>query len=139
MTTIVYRDGVLAADSLGTANGLRVGYAKKIRKIGNVLAASCGSVALCEKFFDWVRSGLKGNDPFCGIDEGNGLVVTPEGHVICFGKNGPSRYAWPYFAMGSGEPVAVGALEMGASATEAVAAAIRVDVHSGGVIHSIRF
>lgn len=139
MTTIVYRNGVLAADSLTTSNGMRVGYAKKVRKIGGVLVGACGTSSLCERFFDWLRAGLKGDDPFRGNDDGNGLVVTPSGHVICFGKHGPSRYCWPYFTMGSGEQIATGALEMGASATEAVAAAISINVMSGGEIQSVSF
>lgn len=137
MTTIAYRDGMLAADSLATSNGLRDDYCAKVWRVGPLMGAACGSRALCLKFQDWVRAGMVGSSPFEGKDDGNGLLVTPD-HVICFANSG----AWPvyadFYALGSGYQLAMGAMEVGASAEEAVLAAIKWDVSSGGDVTVLR-
>lgn len=138
MTTIAYRDGVMAADSLTTCNGMRVAYVRKVWKCGRLLVGAAGDGALGRKFLQFVKDGIKDDGPFTGKTEGNGVVITPDNKIVCWGTGGASVYDWPYFALGSGEAIATGALEAGATAEEAVAAAIRVDVHSGGPIISVR-
>jgi hypothetical protein len=138
MTTIAYRDGVLAADSLATSNGLRDDYGSKIWKIGRVLVGACGDRAICLKFREWVANGLEGDSPFQGKEDGNGIVVAPGGNVVCWGNHGPWPVSTPFYSLGSGYQIAIGALEMGATASEAVEIAARHDTSTGGRVAELR-
>lgn len=137
MTTIAYRDGCLAADSLTTSGGLRDGLNLKIRKIGPLLVAGAGASAICERFFDWVRKGMIGDSPWTGSDGGNSFIVAPNGSILVFGQSGPWKVEQPFYALGTGEHLALGAMAHGASAAEAVECAIRFDIYSGGPIRTI--
>lgn len=137
MTTLAYRNGVIAADSLATSAGYRDGLVIKIRKIGPLLVGGVGTSAVCERFVDWVRKGMTGDSPWTGTDLGNSMIVTPDDTILVFGQNGPWRTRGDFYAMGSGELLALGAMAHGASAAEAVAAAIRFDVHSGGPVRTL--
>lgn len=132
MTTIAFRDGVLAADSLVTCNGLRDSTAVKIHRVKGVLLGGSGASAIYQKFRDWVVGGMKGQCPIEGHDF-NGLLVSPFG-VIGFNTSGPVFVNAPFYALGSGYQIAMGAMEMGATAEEAVAAAIKWDISSGGEV-----
>lgn len=67
MTTIAYRDGMLAADSLFTDDNQRDSYGAKVFRIGGLLVGFAGSLALGLRFRDWVRGGLEGASPYRGI------------------------------------------------------------------------
>lgn len=133
MTTIAYRDGKLAGDSRATANGLIDNQTTKVWSHKGVLIAASGSQALCEKFRTWVVAGMDGESPFEGADDGNGLVVSMAG-VVCFGNTGSWPISEPFYTLGSGYQLALGALAMGASAEEAVEIASRFDTMTGGKI-----
>lgn len=138
MTTIAYRDGVLAADTLHTWNGTRDLIEAKAWRIGRVLAAASGPTSLIVKFRDWVKAGMSGDSPFHGPEgNGNGLVVSSAG-VVCFDRHG----AWPvrkdYYTLGSGSDLATGALAMGADAEKAVRVAIEFDTATGGDVTVLR-
>lgn len=138
MTTIAYRDGVLAADSLSTSNGLRDNVGRKIWRVGRLLVGAAGGRGDCLRFRAWVAEGCIGPNPFVGSEGGNGLVITPEGQVACWGTAGPWPVTSPFYSLGSGYQIAVGAMEMGASAEEAVRAAIVHDTCSGGPVQTLR-
>lgn len=138
MTTIAYRRGVLASDSLVTCNGLRDGYAQKIYRVGPLLVAGAGSAAICTRFVEWVRAGMKGESPWYGEDSGNSMIITPEDQIVVWGSSGSWVSDSDFYALGSGERLALGAMAYGASAEEAVECAIRFDVYSGGPIKTVR-
>lgn len=133
MTTIAWDGKTLAADTLATSNGLRDNRTIKIWRHKDALIGACGSQALCERFRGWVIAGMDGESPFEGADNGNGLVVTRQ-HVLCFGDNGCWSVAEPFYTLGSGYQLALGALAMGATAKEAVEVAARYDTITGGDI-----
>jgi len=138
LTTIAYRAGVLAADTLHTWNGTRDLYEPKAWRVGDKLVAASGSTSLIMRFREWVAAGMEGESPMHGVEKGgNGLVVTADG-VTCFDIHG----SWPvreeHYALGSGSDIATGAMAMGATAEEAVRAAIRFDTGSGGEITVLR-
>ncbi len=139
MTTIAYRDGILASDSLGTANGLRDSIlCTKIFRIGPCLVAGAGSAAKILKFVDWVKNGLDPETlPFTHEDDANGMLVTPAGKIIMWSEQGPWPVESPFYALGSGYQIAMGAMEMGATAAEAVEAAIKWDTGSGGPVRTL--
>lgn len=137
MTTIAYRDGVVAADTLSTCNGLRDDYGPKVWRKGRVIMAACGSRATCLQFRIWVSSGMEGPHPFEKDPDGNGLVVSPAG-VVCWSEHGPWPVRSPFYALGTGYQVALGAMEHGATAEEAIRAAIRWDTRTGGDVTAYR-
>lgn len=138
MTTIAYRDGVLAADTLSTSNGLVDDYGPKIWRLGRLLVGAAGSRALCLKFRGWVASGMGGEGPFDGKDEGNGLVIPPEGPLVCWSYLGCWPVNAPFYALGSGYQIAMGAMQMGATAEQAIQAAAAHDTMTGGEITVLR-
>lgn len=144
MTTIAYRDGVLAADTLLCGGDTRVGYWPKAFRIGRVLAASSGTTAYAQVFVDWVRSGMKEPRPPChdGEKDGEGAcgwVYHPSGYEVGFWpKTGPVVMRAPFYSHGSGGEIALGALQQGATAEEAVRAASKWDNNTGGEITVLR-
>lgn len=137
MTTIAYRDGVLAADTLSSSSGTVAGYQTKIYRERGLLLGGAGSVAAFERFRDWIRSGMAGDCPL-QKDIGNMFVITPDGRCTMWCDDGPFRITADFWALGSGELLALGAMEVGASAAEAVRAAIKHDTRSGGDVTTLR-
>lgn len=136
MTTIAWDGKTLAADTLATSNGLRDNKTIKIWRHGGALIGACGSQALCERFRTWAIAGMEGKSPFEGADDGNGLVVTQEA-VLCFGNNGCWKVSEPFYTLGSGYQLALGALAMGATAKQAVEVAAKYDTSTGGEITAL--
>lgn len=134
MTTIAWDGRTLAADTLVSANGLRDARSTKIWRRGRVLFGATGSSPLAERFRSWVIAGMDGKDPYHGADDGNGLIVTRDS-AVCFGPDGPwSVRRELFYALGSGYPIAMGAMSAGADARRAVEIAIEHDTKSGGPI-----
>jgi hypothetical protein len=62
-----------------------------------------------------------------------GMAFRPDGTVISLECDDyPAEVSGPYHALGSGQAIANGAMFAGASAIEAIAAAIAHDKHSAG-------
>lgn len=140
MTTLAYRDGVLAADTLVTAGDGRMGYAQKARRIGSLLYAGCGSAGLIDRLEAWLRSGAKGEHPELkdGSREASVYVFMPDDMVLWFHGDGATALRSEYWAAGSGGDYALGAMAMGATAEQAVQAAIKHSTGSGGDITVLR-
>jgi len=138
VTTIAYRDGVIAADSLITQNGTRIGTVAKIVRVpGGGLAGVAGELGGMARFLDWARSGAEGELTFstCEID---GFLVTAEGQVlVTTDSGGMVKIKQPFHAVGSGRDFARGALAAGATAVEAVKIAMKFDTQTGGRVRSL--
>lgn len=139
MTTIAYRDGVLASDSLVTLGNTKVhGSYQKIRRIGDHLLGTAGSVAACQQFIDWVKSGNDEDPPPKG--EYSALIIDPRGRVREM-ENGsvlPVPRGAKFFAIGSGAPYALAAMYAGATATEAVKIAAKIDTSTGLPVKTLK-
>lgn len=141
MTTIVYRNGVLAADSRSTMNGtIMPGTTMKVgkNKSGWLYGAS-GNVADIIRFQEWA-SAYDGDGRRNGPPGGNysGVVISPQG--VIFSVEGGSVWPMtdaPFIALGSGADVAYGALDMDAGAERAVEAACRRDAGSGLPVRTV--
>lgn len=145
MTTAVYRDGILAMDSRAYAGDKHpIGTKNKIKRLadGSLLAVSSRLTGQPESFARWCESKkqphlaeLEGDKTY-GVQA---LLIRTDGSVYywndgsCF--SGPLEA--PYFAIGSGEEYAMGALMMGATAEEAVSIACRSDVWSDFPVVSV--
>ena len=140
MTTIAYRDGVLAADSQVTCGSWRDGTMTKICKRGDVFAAGCGNAGAVRSFLDWFRSGMIGAPPQMPTDG--------DDETSCYIFRGRRLLAWEgnrwmtsqadYYAFGTGGRFARGAMEMGATPETAVGVACKIDIYSGGAIEVLR-
>jgi ATP-dependent HslUV protease subunit HslV len=136
MTTIAYRDGVLAADSLVTLGDTKVhGRYHKIVRIEGHLIGTAGSVAACQHFLDWLReaTGEDGEDSAPPKGEYKALVVNPKGKVREFesGSLLPVPRGAKFFSIGSGAAYALAAMYAGASAADAVKIAAKIDTSTG--------
>lgn len=140
MTTIAYRDGCLAADTLVSVQTHRDGYATKIAKLGPYLAGASGYHAMTLKFLDWFRMGMPADrTPEMGMNRDEkydtyGHIFCPDGLIVTFSPLGWTKRRAPYYATGSGCDYAYGAMSMGATAEEAVRAALVHETASGGPI-----
>jgi len=139
VTTIAYRDGVLAADTLTSSNGILCTQAVKIGGRNGVLWSACGDVAWGKRFRDWCASGAVGDHPPLPNDQTGGTIYAPNGDLIVFHSMGIEvRPGLPFWADGSGCDYALGAMQMGATAEQAVAVAMIWDQCTGGQIRTIR-
>lgn len=146
MTTIAYRDGVLAADSqVSSISGSRFGTKSKItRTAGGLLAAACGDSGWVSSFLRWADQFVGAPDqlgsavPECA-EESEGWLVDPRTDALWIVSGG--RHFWQldaqFHAAGSGGRVAIGAMARGATAVEAVEIAIQFDIYTGGPVQAL--
>lgn len=149
MTTIAYRDGIIAADSRVTygedSGSARVHTCKKLfrkmitegKKKFDVIIATAGESSPGLVFVDWYGSGKPVPDIFLHMGgDFLCLVLTPQGlfeyDVYCRGE----EVSDGFYAIGSGAKAALGAMHCGKSAVEAVRIAARIDPFTGGRIMS---
>jgi hypothetical protein len=142
MTTIVYRAGVMAADSLSTTNsetgGSRKFTCEKLYQLhthsrGKIIVGLAGDTFAGLVFMDWFTTGNPLEPPQRLIDgdaDFTALVLTRSGLYEydrwCRGE----RIRLPFYAVGSGAKAALGALHMGAGARKAVQVACKIDPYS---------
>jgi hypothetical protein len=148
MTVVVYRDGVLASDSaISSPNGHKVLDLPKIMRLSGKpvkYMAWCGAAATAPAFSRWYKDYKQNPDklPPALRNMGFNVIVvfraTRNGdvRVIMYeheqGEDSMMLYDVsdnPYIAIGSGEAAALAALDMGATAQQAVEIACR---RSGG-------
>lgn len=135
MSTIVYRDGVMAADSRAySGNSSPIGHKMKIRRLsdGSLVGVSTCKPGLSEAFMKWLEDGADVDHGLYGDIDLAALVVRPNGEVYYYfdGLYPSGPLIAPWFAVGSGERYAMGALEMGADAVRAAEVAAVLDTMS---------
>lgn len=152
MTTIAYKDGVMAADTLVSNGDARMGFIDKIGKVPEAIPGVFGN-AEGRAFFGALygttgafRDIAKVNRWACqhGLNEANApkidcdttiLMISADGQAFQWEGDGP----WSPFrmidgciAIGSGAPEARGALLAGATALQAVEIAAKLDANTLG-------
>jgi len=133
VTTVAYRDGVIACDTQVSRNDCLVGYAPKAGRIGRLLYGFSGELHTGQAFYSWLKEGASGT--FAVPESVNATCIcVVEGRIVEFGKIDIDYMRAPFVAIGSGWEVATGAMLAGATATEAVRAAAKVDLYTGGDI-----
>ena len=75
MTTIVYKDGILAADSLVVFNGTILGTARKIFDIKNVIFGAAGCLSHFQMFEDFLNKKDIDKKLFKEMGEFQGIVI----------------------------------------------------------------
>lgn len=135
MTTIAYKDGVIAYDSRRTCDGRIVtDSADKKRERDGHAFFGCGSTSdilnLIDAFFG---ENIKGE---CDAQ----VIVVFEGCVaeIIWSEGRLFNYPIDHdYAIGSGSDNAITAMDMGATAVEAVEMAKKRDTGTGGLIRTL--
>lgn len=142
MTTIAYRQDVLAADTQITCGGTIDGWVQKAFRKGALLYATSGCSGLAGDFVSWVAGGMNGDAPSLRgeKDEGgaHGYLFPGGDRVVWRYNNVWATHHAPFFAYGSGAEIALGAMLHGASAEDAVRAAAQRDTSTGGEITVLR-
>ena len=139
MTTIAYRDGVIAGDSATSGDGNVIGHCTKVHRIRGRLVGLCGPIEDGEAFRLWLKAGAKPKAKPEPLDEDFlALLVEPDGRVVEYGRRlVPVGYEAPFYAIGSGGALALGAMAAGAGAEEAVRIACRFDHYSREPVHAL--
>lgn len=149
MTTIAFRDGVIAADSQLTHGSRILGGVRKIFKHGDYIYGLAGGFARTQALKAFIESkGERCAGSLPSTDHNNEC----EAEAFRFGPSGIEFYeslisrpageasiSWnlldaEFCSIGTGCGFAMGAMAAGASAAEAVAIACRYDVYSGGEV-----
>lgn len=138
MSTIAYRNGILAADSMAYGGKwcASPGAKWKIWRLdnGDRLGVTTCNVGAGEALRDWLNGG--GDRTLVPTEGLKAILVKTNGEVhvaeasVLF--SGPIEVE--FYAIGSGADFAIGAMAMGASAVEGVSCACRHDQHTGGPI-----
>lgn len=130
----------MAADSLAVDERTGVIHAPTVKmwRVGGGLVGMAGNIHQMEPFIYWLRDGADPDD-FPG-GEWDAIVVNPRGRISLY--TGYGREPVPaevlYTAIGSGAPLALGALYAGADARTAVKAAIAHSTGSKGPVRVLR-
>lgn len=137
MTVIAYKDGIMAADTLVTANGTRVAHALKFRKVNGWLIGASGYFGAYKPIANWVEMGADVDKPvdWGKFEDSAGIVVSPSGEVYHVGTLGGyliEEHSPLGVATGSGSEIARTAMYLGLSAREAVQVAIDLETGCGG-------
>lgn len=139
MTTIAYKDGVIAYDSQITRGDVITyeDYEKCIEQAG-VKFFCCGTVSDYQRLVDaYFGAKPDGNiDATALVLDGDSLMMVAVDDTTGLWKS-PVMRDRPY-AIGSGTPYAFAAMDMGASAEKAVEMAARRDTSTGGKVRTLR-
>lgn len=132
MTTIAFKNGVVASDTGASNRGSRVGHVVKIFARDGHVAGSCGDSGWNASFRKWFASGETGNPPEIrrdahNNDDAKGVIFRRDGIIEVYESTGMHEVTAPFYAIGSGAAEARGAMQVGASAEEAVRAAMILD------------
>lgn len=135
MTTIAFRDGIIAFDTLITADEKVFSTKDKAFKINDYIVGCAGNLTDIEKFLNWVKSDMPEEKPKISIEailiKGNKVNIVSDNCVF-------SKMAGKFCAIGTGANYALGAMEMGATAKQAVAIARKYDRLTGRKIKEIK-
>ena len=144
MTTICYRDGIMAADTRAySGHSTPIGLKRKIykRADGALIGVSTNAPGLSELVGEWFLDDKNRDlEPQLGHEQGiDAIEVDAHGNVFVYhdSMNPTGPLQAPFFAVGSGANYAIGALTLGATALEAVDVAIEHDVWSGGPVNAL--
>jgi hypothetical protein len=147
MTTIAYKDGVLACDSAWSDDGRITGLITKIRRFDTgVLYGGAGAAddrALLNLLYQVSDpNDLPPYEKFWEIQNNlSALVVFPDGRVFLVETGDDDCGVCPVdapAAIGSGKLLAIGAMDAGMGAIEAVEIACSRDCYSRGPVHSLK-
>ena len=138
MTTIAYRDGVMAADSaVITGHQTRVARVRKVHRCPDgTLIGGAGAAWAIQAVWAWFDKGEPEDErPEFETEEEellNLLIVRPDGRVTRMDDTrGEYQVEGEYHALGAGDEGALCAMAAGASAVEAIEIVARFNLYTG--------
>lgn len=143
MTTIVYRNGVMAGDRRAYGGDKTpIGSKKKIHRLadGTLFGVSSNNVGADRLLRRWVEEGCPAVGPdYLKPDSFELLLIRENGEVFFACNNleltGPLEAE--FYAIGSGSQYALGAMSMGAGPERAAGIAAELDIWSGDGIDAL--
>ena len=135
MTTVAVKGKTMACDSQ-LSDGYSVCTRKVIKK-NNCIVGWAGDWIAGEYFADYYLSNKEEKPDRDSDDDLELLVLKKSGLYLVDYRFREVRICGKHYAIGSGAQAAMVAMNMGATATEAVKEAIQVDRHSGGKVRSL--
>jgi hypothetical protein len=144
MTTIAFRDGIMAADSCITMSdesaGDYKGHTVKLLECEYGICGLQGDSTPGMAFWHWWRHGMK-DDALAERIRASGadftaLTLEKDGLYVWDSWLLPELVTDEFYAIGSGTKAALGALHMGASAVEAVQIACLIDPYTAAPVLS---
>lgn len=145
MTTVAYKDGILAADTLISYGTFSNGNVNKIHRVSipqetgpdnQAMIAMTGVCWAIQPMIEWLEMGASQDDIPHSLLQAAGdfscIMIESDGTVWEFNNGYFIRCGVEYHAIGSGQQFALGAMAAGVSAPQAVAAAMKHDKATGG-------
>lgn len=136
LTVIAYKDGILAADTLVTLpdRELKMLHATKIWKAPDgALVGASGDSDYCLQFKQWCFDGRLDSinipAPKLTHELDMGLLITPEGKIRHYYGATYDELMDPFYAIGSGGPLAMAVMWAEGPATLAVEAACKYNLY----------
>jgi ATP-dependent protease HslVU (ClpYQ) peptidase subunit len=126
VTIVAYRSGVMASDSATSSDCLNLASMRKITRTPNgTLVGAAGSAYYIHMFLEWAEKGFNPKKKPPAPDDFTGFIVHPDERAF-FIESDLVFYpvSAPFFSLGSGADVALGAMAAGATAIKAVQIAI---------------
>lgn len=137
MTTIAFDGKSIASDSGVWADETMICRMTKLHRLKNgSVVGFCGDAKEWLPAIQWLEGETENDKAKLGLCM---LVVSPKGKITQYEGTTPIRVSrTKYIAIGTGSAIALGALHHGATAVEAVRAAIAHDSKSVGPIISLK-
>lgn len=136
MTTIATDGKSMASDGMckDQCDTIVMMTREKVRRLsdGRIVGASGNSFDI-ESWIQWLEAGKSGLCPIEG-DQFGGLILMLDGTVRWVDYKGRETIVDLPAATGSGQDLAIGAMEAGATAAAAIEIACKRDPYSGGLI-----
>lgn len=143
MTTIAWDGKTLAVDSMVTSGATVTSTNEKklFLDVGRFKAiAMSGSIVQLLPLVEWIRSGENGDAPKMD-DNDSVMCVTGDGELLTFwhGYSKTGLGCHGICAGGNGWEIAMGAMDAGATAVEAVEIACERNIYTGGEVRSYTY
>lgn len=139
MTTIAANLKEMAGDSKVTVGAIAY-HADKVYRIGDSIIGVCGDANNTTKFLAWFRKECPSDEVAMTLDDDHefgALVLNQRGLFYYSDCVEPDRLQDKYFAIGAGADIALTAMHLGKSPTEAVQLACKLNVHSGPPVKTL--
>lgn len=137
MTTIVWKDGVLAADTRMVSEDHRYSTCTKIRYINKDIVISCaGDVNNEVRAINYFAKPNWASEEPPSVKKGGFqcIIIIKDQPFYCDHALYPQPIEHKYFAIGTGAPYACAYMELGHPAVEAVKFASKFDVNTNDVV-----
>jgi ATP-dependent protease HslVU (ClpYQ) peptidase subunit len=141
MTTLAYRDGVLAGDTRTTdeADGILPGHVRKVLRLKNgTLIGFAGGLATMQTIFRDIKKNPNGVLNIQPNEELEGLLIYADGKVMQLDGGGWTERDADFYAIGSGAVPARVAMRCGLDARAAVKIAMEFDSDTGGKVQCVK-